>query len=420
MLMRNRYLISSSYVVPQQVHYSMVDLAMSYLNLPQVSQVQEVVSLRSHLFSGLYGLLDYSSACWVIHLKGSLAKSNVDMGEQTTNELTVVLEEFVDLHWSFASKKLPVSASTKKILSRLSGASSLEKVSQAVTWSKIQLGVNSQAPSDEEALNIWKSVESIRGTLEALNTFPIAQDKRLLLEHHYGVKHFKCPRISCYYYHEGFTTAGDRNTHVDKHEKPFLCVISSCLNATFGYTSKSELMRHAFEKHGLDFNDDWDYPTIEDSSDNPDTPSQQSSGKFVCAECGQNFTRNHTLKIHAKKHAGDIAKPYKCSVCGMAFPRPYDRDRHERQHGGEKLLCYGKLDDGTEWGCKAQFTRRDKREDHFRSKKGQQCIMLFAKQKLLRDAEAGSQESSSNSLAYNGDVLLPRFSEFLSLCGLHT
>ena len=62
------------------------------------------------------------------------------------------------------------------------------------------------------------------------------------------------------------------------------------------------------------------------------------------------------------------------------------------------------------------FTRRDKREDHFRSKTGRQCILPLVKQKLA--LEGSTQGDSSNSLVYEGDVMLPRFSDFLVLCGL--
>lgn len=392
-------------------------LGFSYLGMPDLGKDH---TIQDELLRGLYGLLDYASACWEIHLQGSFDKSSEGLDQNLQDELTETIDVFVDSHWCDASKKLPVSASIKKMLSHVSDCDSPDKVGQAVAWAKRQLGVNGQAPSDDEALDIWKRVARIRETLESLSISPTAKDKRQSLERYYGQKHFKCPRISCYYYHEGFSTERDRNSHIDKHERPFLCVISGCLKATFGYASKAELTRHVFEQHGLDFDDDWDFPVVEETSDNPDTPSQPT-GKFLCPDCGKSFTRNHTLKLHAKKHSGEVEKPYACYQCGAAFARNNDRRRHERQHGSEnKLLCFGKLDDGTEWGCKAEFTRRDKREDHFRSKRGQQCILPFAKQKLLQDAEAGSQGGANNSLVYNGDVMLPKFKDFLVLCGLQS
>lgn len=395
-------------------------LGLSYLGTPQPDTNHIPENTQDDIVGGFYGLLDYSSACWVFHLQRSFDKSNIAQEKDLLEELTETLEEFVEIHWSSGSKKLPVSASIQRMLSSLSKSDSHDRILQAVAWSKRQLGIHGQAPSNDEALDLWKRVDKVRGTLEDLSTSTISKEKRSSLEHHYGQKHFKCPRISCYYYHEGFSTARDRDSHIEKHERPFLCVVDGCLKATFGYANKAELTRHVFEQHGLDFDDDWDFPVIQEDSDNTDA-TPQPAGKFICPQCGKGFTRKHTLKLHIKRHAGEIEKPYKCYQCGMAFARNNDRKRHERQHGdGDKLLCFGRLDDGTEWGCRAEFTRRDKREDHFRSKKGRQCIMPFAKQKLLRDAEAGVPDGQTRSLVYDGDVMLPRFKEFLALCGFRS
>ncbi|XP_069683369.1 zinc finger protein OZF-like isoform X3 [Periplaneta americana] len=57
---------------------------------------------------------------------------------------------------------------------------------------------------------------------------------------------------------------------------------------------------------------------------------QRQHAPFHCAECGREFARPETLKLHMLWHSGSL--PYKCEVCGTGFPKEAVLVRHRRIH----------------------------------------------------------------------------------------
>ncbi|KAL8584024.1 hypothetical protein ACOMHN_022364 [Nucella lapillus] len=54
----------------------------------------------------------------------------------------------------------------------------------------------------------------------------------------------------------------------------------------------------------------------------------------MCRECGQVFSRPHTLKVHMRSHAG--IRPFKCETCGKQFTQRSNLNAHLRSHSQEK------------------------------------------------------------------------------------
>lgn len=70
--------------------------------------------------------------------------------------------------------------------------------------------------------------------------------------------------------------------------------------------------------------------------------------KYLCAECGQRFSKKNYLVVHLRRHRGE--KPYQCKFCDKRFTRSTDVGRHEKFHTGEKnhlcIICgkgFGRL-----------------------------------------------------------------------------
>lgn len=392
-------------------------LSLAYLAFPQVDRQRSDDDVKSDIMSGVHAFYDYASACWALHLQTGIPSP--DTGDEL-DHLQETLETFIELHWSSTPKYLPIPKKVQESLSPIKSSEFYDKMSQAVVWSRKQLSSHCQIPSPEEALDLWQVTERIRSVLEQMHSDLPLEDEAQKLYQFYGTNWFKCSRISCYYYHQGFSSATQKKHHIDRHDRPFLCVIDGCPMHNFGCTTENELKTHLFEWHGIDDLDDTEFPPPLKAQP-PSTAKNPATHQ--CPICEKKYTRQHNLKAHLRTHEG--TKPFPCSVCGDTFTRKSDCDRHERGHGDKKFVCFGELNDGSTWGCNSSFGRADKLADHIRSKTGQNCIRPLILQTLREGGEGASGENFLvDQLGTNADALLaagkclPSFGDFLQLCGL--
>ncbi|KAK7981452.1 hypothetical protein PG988_003690 [Apiospora saccharicola] len=65
----------------------------------------------------------------------------------------------------------------------------------------------------------------------------------------YGRALYKCDRVLCEYFFEGFDTAEELKDHLNRHERPHHCSVSDCAIAPFGFAHKKDLTRHLRTYH---------------------------------------------------------------------------------------------------------------------------------------------------------------------------
>ncbi|KAH0841036.1 hypothetical protein FOPE_06392 [Fonsecaea pedrosoi] len=139
---------------------------------------------------------------------------------------------------------------------------------------------------------------------------------------HYGTKCFRCPKVTCFYFHEGFTDAKTRDRHVRRHERPFQCVVVDCDVSDVGFGSKKDLENHMQSFH----------PNTEIKAQlfkEIQTP-KPGRARFECGECGKSFVRAWILRDHQRAHRDQ--RDYMCARCGKGFVRKNDCKRHEKNH----------------------------------------------------------------------------------------
>lgn len=440
-LTRCRYLIRTKFINLRDVDYSMSLLCIEYLSLPQVLKDRSEIDIEVDLVDGIHPFYDYASACWAMHLQSGVA--DLQPGEKLTR-LQETLETFIENHWSPTHRRLPDLKRIQTTLSSLQSSELFDKIVQAVGWSRKQTGKHGQGPTEDEALDFWQVTSKIRSVLERMHA---DGHNTPTMQQLYGQNWFKCPRVNCYSYHRGFSTLAQRDAHTNKHDRPFLCIVSACPWQSFGFAAEDDLKTHLFEFHGIDLF------TPSDMSEFPDPPKSnphanttaKSPATFACHLCPKTFTRKHNLKAHLRTHDG--TKPFSCTTCGERFTRKQDCDRHQRGHGDKPFICVGPLepDPGSNnpgehktWGCRTGFSRADKLADHIRSKAGQKCLRPLVLERLRKGlGDVGDDELVGNLFGDIGHmqagpvettaaaalmplsktlVTLPSFREFLALC----
>ena len=149
----------------------------------------------------------------------------------------------------------------------------------------------------------------------------LAREQKEKLKEFYGQKPYKCRKITCIYFYEGFKDSKSRDKHINRHDRPFPCEDDNCLYAESGFGSNKELESHYRSYH----------PELSKLATSfKSTLKKAVVSKWNCAICDKNFTRHFHLKNHIKSHNGE--RPHACPECGKAFTRLNDCKRHQKLH----------------------------------------------------------------------------------------
>lgn len=347
------YLVSESrWVNAAAEELRISKLCLGYLSLRSFETDLSHLVIEANLLKGYYVFLDYAIVYWGQHLEAALPA--LSTAEATTAmELSESIEVFLELHWIEPKVEVMVPKILRERLNVFRGRHYFEKLSKAMAVSKRQLNVYGELLDDECVLHLIKIRQQIQHVLENANLNIIIHDSSvdnlnadagakpyIRLHELYGQNQYKCSRISCKFFYQGFDSKLKRDEHIAKHERMYFCSFPGCPMSTLGCVTAADLRKHEREKHNM---------TVEDG-EFPDPNLDKEEKVFICSECGNRFTRKHNLNLHMRVHErGDKAERLACRYCSQTFGRNGDRTRHEStQHAGSKeFKCGGQLEDGT-------------------------------------------------------------------------
>ena len=320
-------------------------LCLRYLTLGCFDHDLPEGELRDFVVEGYYAFQDYAALHWLDHLE-SLYQTQDQSGNTDDKDLTLAIEEFSERHYN----QLGESEETPGIVTGYpSKDGPVDCLSPLLAETK---GLRAQNETLAAMGALGGIVNRVRCTIEQFIDAPNPDPESIQeMKRYYGFNWYKCPKHSCFYFHEGFPSAKLRDRHIDRHELPYCCTEPGCPRLRIGFVSENELKKHKDIIHPNPEALSWKFSKVREKQ-------LQNKSTFACDMCPKKFTRASTLRIHLRTHTNE--RPYICGVCGIAFTRKGDCARHEPRHSREgKFVCHGELRAGGSWGCGRRYARSD-------------------------------------------------------------
>ena len=360
--------------------------------------------------------MEYAILYWLRHLEAGLSSSSSGQDE-LCKDLIESLEILVEQHWNNPTVEFnPTSNRIQEVLEAFSGCEKFQEIRQIILSTSRDLKTFGDVRTEQSALDMTDTVMGVRRCLEKV----LNDHKDLItvndLKIKYGTNLYRCPRFSCVYFTRGFSTPGERERHVGRHERPARCTDEHCRGSKIGFATQAQLERHLKETHPDMTERDHSFPTEEEvmesvRDDQPDLESspeieppvipvaelaadsasastavaprssqvnqsfkrQKTKQGYECEHCGKKFNKKWNWQSHLATHGGE--QTFTCRLCTTTCARSGDLSRHMRLHNSDSsFTCGGVLMNGQSWGCGATFARADILRSHHKSKKGRQCV----------------------------------------------
>lgn len=387
------FLTGRGVVEPARVELELCLLSVAYLNFPDIC----APSRKEALLLGHYSFYEYAVASWAHHLVAWLSEKQHE--EVAMAELEETLGPFLDQHSVLGCPPSNISSQMHEKLKAVRHFDFYDSLTQALVWSRKQFLVVDNLTNENQPahrLDFPSITKRVRSLLEDTIRAGLTSEARGGLELYYGKKWFRCPRIYCPHFYDGFEAQDDRDKHVNRHERAYMCTFDGCHMATIGCVWKKDLDKHLMESHGIGTNG-VDFPNVSNPNE---TLVRKVPATFRCTLCPKIFTRAHNLRSHFRAHTDE--RPFVCTVCGKAFSRNHDRKMHERLHSGEKkFVCKGDLKGGGGWGCGRRFTMAKSLARHFRSEAGRICIEPLLDEEMMEPQRLLEEEHLARVMAVN-------------------
>lgn len=242
------------------VECELATLCLRYLTFPCFQQNEDVVDehmLQELTMDGYLGFQDYAIAKWFHHVNAfvdagkDLLKRESEiqpiLPEQPRplDELAIALEDFTmqydDEDWHQPEKIVAECAENCKIFEDQDFYENLVAVTSHIyTFQKKGF--------DARHIVSIKSLAAVldrnRTLLERLPPTLNSQELATFKQFYDDERRFKCPKITCRYFSEGFKDAKTRKRHVNIHERPFNCEASDCIGAEYGFANSKDLEKY--------------------------------------------------------------------------------------------------------------------------------------------------------------------------------
>jgi hypothetical protein len=366
-----RYIVRQGFIHQGEVERTLAALCLQYLTFECFDAELSTGLLQTYAGQGYFAFQEYAVAHWIHHLESFIASSISHVSTSRAEylaELGTAVSEFVSHYEEELTADVSDEDDTPSCKQFLENSwhPCLEILLRHIRRHRRQ-GIEA---TDEISINTLRTAFfRNRNELERLaeQSDPKGEKMAIMITY-YGMNWFRCSKLSCDYFHEGFPDNKRREQHINRHDRPFRCTHAGCSGSLFGFDSAKGLEKHMKNKHPP--NSQVTFAKLKDS--------KMAVSEFKCEVCSSVFNRKFNLRTHMRtKHTTE--RPFRCSFegCMSAFGRENDRRRHEALHTGDKkYICGGNVDSEAieKWGCGLRFARLEGLGRHFRSPEGKTCL----------------------------------------------
>ena len=245
-------MIKSGRISRRSEELNIAAFCLNYLNFRCFDANLTNSDIRDFLQEGYYSFEDYAIAHWLDHLESSTSHS-LRLDNSSVERLGQIVNSFLIGHGSDAPPELTIVDTQKfQSIRHLSFTQTLDALAQLASEKKC----------NKNYLDVETQLQRRRLIYEGISadTNPHSEVLRrfLLLN---GPGCYKCPKVWCGYFADGFQRREDRDKHVDQHERPFRCSFEECLHAELGFESEKGLKRHEKTSHRNGQDSEWMFPT---------------------------------------------------------------------------------------------------------------------------------------------------------------
>ncbi|KAJ5998982.1 hypothetical protein N7451_006792 [Penicillium sp. IBT 35674x] len=304
------FLLQSKIVDVPREELSMAYLCVGYLALPGFQMSLPDGTIVDLIESGYYAFADYAVCFWSHHLRAGL-KDGTD--QATVTSLLEVLSKFLESHYRAPETEFDIPIFAREIEGRLQMNevwSDCDKLLRALVSTQKQLSSFNSDAASNACLDISSVVARIRQLLE--QTVSGNNVDLEMLKSFYGDSPYKCPRISCDFFYQGFQTAENRDSHMNKHNRPYGCSFPQCYRSTIRFSSKRQLERHVADTHEGQKRDVLAFP------------SKRVKLSLVCRFCKKEFRETKLYRKHdcTRQPTGSVEESLAAIVSESAATKP--------------------------------------------------------------------------------------------------
>lgn len=242
-----------------KTEHELSKLCLGYLTLPHLDEAHLDADIKALALKGSYSFLNYAGMHWVDHLEEWVRRTDV-----ADPSIVGLLRRFLQEYWPLSINKSTAS-SGRTSLGLFANFDIYASLTCAVRTWKEQCESYGTTVVSTEILKLVDRISRVRAIIENMLTEATGNDRlKQQLHTFYGTNLYKCSRLSCKFFEEGFPTAAQRDYHIGKHLKAFTCTHCSCLYAIIGFKTRRELERHASVEH-RELDGVCRYPVMQDS-----------------------------------------------------------------------------------------------------------------------------------------------------------